>query len=63
MIVKWMCGVSQMDRRLSADLHQSLDIENVAEMVESSRLRWFGHAQRKEKNERALKDLHANTYL
>ena len=43
-------GVSK-DRHLTADLYQSLGIENVAEVVRRSRLRWFGHVERKDKDD------------
>ena len=51
MMVRWMCGVSLKDRRSSVDLYKSLGIENVAEVVRRSRLRWFGHVERKDKDE------------
>ena len=51
MMVRWMCGVSLKDRHLTADLYQSLGIENVAEVVRRSRLRWFGHVERKDKDD------------
>ena len=50
-MVTWMCGVSLKDRHLTADLYQSLGIENVAEVVRRSRLRWFGHVERKDKDD------------
>ena len=51
MMVRWMCGVSLKDRNLTADLYHSLGIENVAEVVRRSRLRWFGHVERKDKDD------------
>ena len=51
MMVRWMCGVSLKDRRSSVDLYQSLGIENVAEVVRRGRLRWFGHVERKDKED------------
>ena len=51
MMVRWMCGVSLKDRRSSVDLYKSLGIENVAEVVRRGRLRWFGHVERKDKDE------------
>ena len=51
MMVRWMCGVSLKNRRSSVDLYKSLGIENVAEVVRRGRLRWFGHVERKDKDE------------
>jgi hypothetical protein len=51
MMVRWMCGVSLKDRHSTVDLYQSLGIENVAEVVRRSRLRWFGHVERKDKDD------------
>ena len=30
-------------------MRKSLDIEDVADVIRKSRLRWFGHSERKEK--------------
>ena len=51
MMVRWICGVSLKDRNVTADLYHSLGIENVAEVVRHSRLRWFGHVERKDKDD------------
>ena len=36
---------------MSADLYPILGIESVAEVVRRGRLRWFGHVERKDKDE------------
>ena len=46
-----MFQVSLKDRRSSVDLYKSLGIQNVAEVVRRGRLRWFGHVERKDKDE------------
>ena len=47
MMVRWMCGVSLKDRKSSQKLLDRLGIVGVAESVVRSRLRWFGHVERK----------------
>ena len=42
-----MCGVNLEDRRPSIELSKCLDVEPVADVVRCSRLRWFGHVERK----------------
>ena len=47
MMVRWMCGVSLKDRKRSEDLYSLLGFQSVAKVVRHSRLRWFGHVERK----------------
>ena len=42
-----MCGVSLTNRKRSEDLNSLLGIQSVAEVVRHSRLRWFGHLERR----------------
>ena len=42
-----MCGVSLKNRISSKELNERLGVEGVAEVVRRSRLRWFGHLERK----------------
>ena len=51
MMVRWMCGVSLKDRKLSVDLYSLLSIQNVADVVRHGRLRWFGHLERRSVND------------
>ena len=46
-MVRWMCGVSLKDRKLSADLYSRLGVQSVADVVRRGRLRWFKHLERK----------------
>ena len=48
MMIRWMCGVTLKDRCKSEELRKRLDIEDVADVVRKSRLRWFSHVERKE---------------
>ena len=48
MMIRWICGVTLKDRCKSEELRKRLDIEDVADEIRMSRLRWFGHLERKE---------------
>ena len=47
-MIRWMCGVKLNDRKKSEEL---LGSEPVSLMVKKSRLRWFGHVERKDDND------------
>ena len=47
-MIRWMCGVTLKDRCKSEELMKRLDIEDVADVIRKSRLRWFGHLERTE---------------
>ena len=47
-MIRWMCGVTLKDRCKSEELRKRLDIEDVADVIRKSRLRWFGHLERKD---------------
>ena len=51
MMIRWMCGVTLKDRCKSEELRKRLDIEDVADVVRKSRLRWFGHLERKDERD------------
>ena len=46
-MVRMMCGVSSKDRCRNADLRNRLGICSVTVALRRSRLRWFGHVERK----------------
>ena len=48
MMIRWICGVTLKDRCKGEELRKRLDIEDVADEIRRSRLRWFGHLERKE---------------
>ena len=47
MMIRWMCGVTLKDRKSNIELRERLGVESVSEVVRRSRLRWFGHVERK----------------
>ena len=47
MMVRWMCGKTLKDKCRTEELRGRLGIEGVADVMRRSRLRWFGHEERK----------------
>ena len=46
-----MCGVKLNERKKSEDFRELLGLEPVSLMIKKSRLRWFGHVERKDDND------------
>ena len=52
MMIRWMCGVTLKNVKASEELRQRLGIVSVADKVRQGRLRWFGHVERKDSDDR-----------
>jgi len=50
-MIRWMCGVKLNVRKKSEELREHLGLEPVSLMIKKSRLRWFGHVERKYDND------------
>ena len=50
-MVMWMCGVSLKDGRSNEELRRRLGIESVLVELRRRHLRWFGHVERKPKED------------
>jgi len=50
-MLRWMCGVTLKDQVPTAELRKRLGVESVVDVMKRGRLRWFGHVERKEKND------------
>jgi len=50
-MVRWMCGVTLKDRKSSDELLVRLGVEDVVEVVRRGRLLWFGHVERKSRDD------------
>jgi len=48
--IRWMCGVKLNEREKSEEPRELLGLEPVSLMIIKSRLRWFGHVERKYDN-------------
>ena len=46
-----MCGVKLNERKKSEELGELLGLKTVSLMFKKSRLRWFGHVERKDDND------------
>ena len=50
-MVRWMCGVKLNERKKTEELRELLGLEPVSLIIKKkSRLRWFGHVERKDDN-------------
>ena len=49
-MIRWMCGVKLNERKKSEELRELLGLEPVSLMIKKSRLRRFGHVERKDNN-------------
>jgi len=49
-MVRWMCGMKLQDRIPSKGLTERLGLDYVISVLQQNRLRWYGHALRKEDN-------------
>ena len=47
-VVGWMCGVELEDRLPGGELGERLGVDDVALVLQRSRLRWCGHVLRKD---------------
>ena len=50
-MIRWMCGVKLNERKKSEELKELLGLEQVSLMINKSRLRMFGHIERKDDND------------
>jgi len=50
-MIRWMCGVKLNERKKSEELRELLGSEPVSLIAKKSRLRWFGHVERKDDND------------
>ena len=50
-MVRRMCGLKLMDKKLTNELMQLLDLnETIDQLARAHRVRWYGHVLRKDKN-------------
>ena len=54
LMVRWMCGVTLKNKKSSEELMEYLGIDSVTDVVRRGRLRWFGHVERKSKDDWVL---------
>jgi len=46
-----VCGIKLNERKKSEELGELVGLEPVSLMIKKSRLRWFGHVERKDDND------------
>ena len=47
-MLRWMAGVSLSERKSNECVGSMLAIDDVAEVMQRNRLRWFGHVERRD---------------
>ena len=47
-MLRWMVGVSLSERKSSECVRNTLAIDDIAEVMQRNRLRWFGHVERRD---------------
>ena len=57
-MVRWMCGARLSDGVRSEELRRRMGLEDIVDVMRRTRLRWFGHVQRKEEDEWTKRSLH-----
>jgi len=50
-MIRWMSGVTLHDRKSKDELRTSLGLDSITDVVTRSRLRWYGHVERKDEEE------------
>ena len=46
-MLRWMCGVTRLDRVRNEHIRGSLGVRDIADKIEEARLRWLGHVLRR----------------
>ena len=46
-MIRWMCGISLIDRRTNEELRRLVGVEPITTFIRIGRLRWYGHVMRK----------------
>ena len=49
-MLRWMCGVTRMDKVRNEYLRGSLKVAHVTEKLRGRRLRWYGHVMRRDES-------------
>jgi hypothetical protein len=59
-MLRWMCGVTRIDRIRIENIRGSLKVEPVTEKTRSNRLAWYGHVMWRDESSRTKRVISMN---
>jgi len=61
-MLRWMLGITLRDRKRNDDIHHANGVCCIIDKIRESRLRWYGHVQRREDDHCVKRILKAEAY-
>ncbi|KAL1465790.1 hypothetical protein WDU94_005331 [Cyamophila willieti] len=49
-MLRWMCGLTRRDRVRNERIRETVKVGSLGKKVQESRLRWFGHVERRDES-------------
>ena len=59
-MLRWILGLTLRDRKRNDDIRRVLGVACITDKVRETRLRWYGHIQRREEDDCVKRILEAN---
>ena len=56
-MLRWMCGVTRMDRVKNEHVRGSVKVSEVSRKVQEARLRWYGHLVRRNDEQHVAREV------
>ena len=50
-MIRWMCGAKLKDRKSCVELRSLVGIDSITSELQTQRLRWFGHIERRDESD------------
>jgi len=61
-MLRWMLGITLKDRKRNVDIRHAFGVSCITDKIRESRLRWYGHVQRREDDHCIKRILEAEVY-